>query len=423
MEKITLKNGTRVILDGNSSVRSCNIGIFIASGPRYEAPENSGAAHFIEHMLFKGTPTRTALQIAEQMDEIGGMMNAYTTKEFTCFYARCLTEHSETAFDILGDMITSPLLRQEDIELEKGVIKEEIAMYEDSPEDLCADVFNSRIWPKDMLGANTCGTRESVDSMNREKLLAHMNEFYVPERTVISIGGNFDKKDMLAKCDEYFGKKKPGGNPLTASTPEYRKCFTCIKKDFEQNQLILAFPGLSLSDEAEHHAARLLISILGASSSSRLFQRIREELGLAYAIDCDNAAYQNAGVFVVTLALAEKSEQQALKQTIEIIASFAGSITEKELARAKEQTVAGLIMGLESGGARASYNGRNELLLGRIVPDDETVKAIRAVTLENVKTLAEKLFDFSKVSLCVVGKVHSERWYKEQIKKCLAGVK
>lgn len=417
-----LDSGASVITERNDSFRSCSVGIWIASGPRFEDPENSGVSHFIEHMLFKGTEKRTALMIAEEMDEIGGNMNAFTTKEYTCFYARCLTEHALTAFDILADMVTSPKLAPEDIELEKGVIKEEIAMYEDQPDELCYDTLYSRVWRKDMLGANTCGTRETVDAVTREKLVEHLKRFYVPGRTVISVGGCFDEEKIIEKCRDYFDRVTACFNPMTFSTPEYCRSFTAVKKDFEQNQVVIAFPGVPLGSE-KLPAVRLISTILASATSSKLFQRLREELGLVYNVDSDNAFFLNAGLFMVSIAVSEKSEKRALEEALAIIRDFSSSVTEKELARAKEQTVAGIIMGLESSISRASHFGREFLLEHKTTSIDENVSAMRAVTLDELKRTADEIFRFENASVCAVGRVHSERWYKELIKKFSVGAK
>ena len=416
-EIITLPNGTRIILEEDFTVRSCSMSVHIASGSRYETPETAGASHFIEHMLFKGTEKRNARQIAEEIDEIGGMLNAFTAKEYTCVYTRCLGEHANEAFEIIADMITSPKLSPEDIELEKGVILEEISMYEDSPEDLCADIFYENVWASDMLGSNILGTRETVNAMSREILLEHMKKFYVPERTVISFCGNFERESLLNLCSEHFGKAENTGNPISVGEVKYHQNITTLKKDFEQNQLIFGFPGFERGSK-KARAVHLLASILGEASSSKLFQRIREELGLAYSVDCANAAYLNAGVFIVTMGVSQKSEKKAIREAFRIIASFADTVTEKELFRAKEQAVAGLLMGLESVVARDSHNGR-ELMFGMLKSAEEIENQIKAVTLEDIKAVAQEIFDFGKMSLCAAGRVHGKTYYKKELEQTL----
>ena len=204
-EIITLENGLRIVLDKNSMLRTCAFGIMISSGSGYETPETAGISHFIEHMLFRGTSRRTALDLAVEMDEIGGRVNAYTTSTMTYFYAHTLTEHLPKALDIICDILTDSKLDEADIELEKGVIKEEIAMYKDSPEDLCADTYYENVWKGSMLASNILGTEETVDGITRDMLVAHLKKFYVPERMIVSFSGNFDEKTVITICEKYFG--------------------------------------------------------------------------------------------------------------------------------------------------------------------------------------------------------------------------
>ena len=239
-KKITLDNGLRIVIQKNGNAKTCSLGVWVGSGSCFETPETAGTSHFIEHMLFKGTEKRSALDIAVEMDEIGGVLNAYTAKEMTCFYAHTLSEHSAKALDIICDMIMNPKLSPEDIELEKGVIREEIAMYEDSPEDLCADSYYEKVWRGSMLGSNILGTNQTVDSVTRESLSAHMKKFYVPERTVVSFSGNFDENEAVEICKKYFSGMKNTGFELTPVSADYSPGIYRIKKDFMQNQLILS---------------------------------------------------------------------------------------------------------------------------------------------------------------------------------------
>lgn len=414
-KKITLDNGLRIVIQKNGNAKTCSLGVWVGSGSCFETPETAGTSHFIEHMLFKGTEKRSALDIAVEMDEIGGVLNAYTAKEMTCFYAHTLSEHSAKALDIICDMIMNPKLSPEDIELEKGVIMEEIAMYEDSPEDLCADSYYEKVWRGSMLGSNILGTNQTVDSVTRESLSAHMKKFYVPERTVVSFSGNFDENEAVEICKKYFSGMKNTGFELTPVSADYSPGIYRIKKNFMQNQLILGFPGIPLSDK-RRDCASLISSILGASSSSRLFQTIREKLGLAYSVDCVNVAHLNAAVFIVCMGLSKKSEEQAIAETLKIISEFAETVTEKELARAKEQTVAGFVMSLESVSSIASRNGKGVLLHGRPRSEEEVIKAVRGVTLDEIRQTAKEIFDFSKLSLCCVGDVGSEKNYRKYLK-------
>lgn len=411
-EILTFDNGLRIVLEPIENAKTCSLGVWIASGSSYETPETAGTSHFIEHMLFRGTETRSALDLAVEMDEIGGIMNAYTAREMTCFYAHTLTEHMEKALNMICDMIMNPKLSEDDITLEKGVIKEEIAMYEDSPEDLCADVFYEKVWKNSMLGSNILGTEETVDSVTRDSLVAHMKKFYVPERMVVSIGGNFNKEKALEICRNYFGHMENTGFEINPADAEYHTGITLLKKELMQNQLVIGFPGAALTDK-RREAALLISSILGSASSSRLFQRIREELGLVYSVDTACVSHLRTGVFIVCMGLSEKSEKKAIKEALKIISEFPDTITEKELARAKEQSVASFVMNLENVSSRTSRNGRNALLYNKITSEDEVVGKIRSVTLEEAKQTARELLDLSKISFCAAGKLKSESTYKK----------
>ncbi len=412
---ITLENGLRIVFEKTDRVRTCSMGIWVASGSAYETRETAGTSHFIEHMLFRGTQSRSALDIAVEMDEIGGVINAYTAKELTCYYAHTLTEHMPKALDIICDMVRNPSLSQDDINLEKGVIKEEIAMYEDSPEDLCADSYYEGVWQGSMLGSNILGTVKTVDLVTRESLQAHLKKFYVPERTVISLSGNFDEEKAIEICKSYFADMENTGFAIEAAKAEYNPCRRLIKKDFMQNQIILGFPGISLTDP-RRHAVMLMSSILGSASSSRLFQRLREELGLVYSVDCVGVSHMDAGIFMICMGLSEKSELKAIKETVKIVKEFSETVTERELARAKEQTVANFVMSLESISSIASRNARGVLLFEKIVSEEETIKKYRSVTLDDLKAAAKEILDVSKISVCAVGKVKSEKKYTDEIR-------
>ena len=411
-EILTLNNGLRIVFEPVENAKTCSLGVWIASGSSYETPETAGTSHFIEHMLFRGTKNRSALDLAVEMDEIGGIMNAYTAREMTCFYAHTLSEHMAKALDLICDMIMNPKLSEDDIALEKGVIKEEIAMYEDSPEDLCADVYYENVWKNSMLGSNILGTEETVDSVTRDSLVAHIKKFYVPERMVVSIGGNFNREEALEICRNYFDAMENTGFEINPADAEYHKNITLLKKELMQNQLVMGFPGIALTDK-RREAALLISSILGSASSSRLFQRIREELGLVYSVDTACVSHLEAGVFIVCMGLSEKSETKAIKEALKIISEFPDTVTEKELARAKEQSVASFVMNLENVSSRTSRNGRNALLYNKITSEDDVVKRIRSVTLDEIKATAKELLDLSQISFCAAGKLKSVNTYKK----------
>lgn len=412
MEKVTLTNGFRILLEPVDWARSATMGIWVGSGSRYETPQTAGVSHFIEHMLFKGTTRRSALAIAEQMDEIGGVLNAYTTKEYTCFYARALDRHVGTAFDILCDMLTQPAMTERDLQTERGVILEELHMYEDSPEDICADNLYAGVWQGDMLGSNILGERKTVISLTPEDLKAHMRRFYTPERMVAAVCGRFDRDEIVRLCEENFGALANTGNPIAADAAAYHRCITLRKKDFEQTQLALAMPGIGAQDD-RRFAMRLLMSILGTSSSSRLYQRIREELGLVYEIEAFSASYLEAGILGVDMALSPHNEKKALREVFRIVNGFADLLTQRELARAKEQYLSGLIMNLESTQSLAAQMGRGELLYNEVKSADEIMERVRAVMLDEVRSLAGEFLRFDQLSISAAGRIKKEKFYEE----------
>jgi len=391
--------------------RSVSVSVWIGSGSRYELPERSGVSHYIEHMIFKGTERRSARDIAEQMDGIGGNLNAYTTKEYTCIYARALDSHLPIAFDIICDMITSSKLAPEDMETERGVILEEIGMYEDSPEDLMLDGIYDAVWGANMLGANIAGTRETVARMTVDDLRAHMAEQYTAPRIVVAVSGAFDCDSFVQMAQAYLGGLPSGGLPLSADFAGYRSRVNLMPKDFEQTHFCIGFPGVSRNDE-RRHALGLLNSICGGTSSSRLFQRIREELGLAYSVGCTFTPYMHEGLFEVDAAVNPKNEEAAIRELITVLCKLRrDGVTEEEFTRAKEQHKATTIMGLEGNSAIAAHMGRGELLRGRIYSEDEILTTLDSITLEQVNQAAKDFIVFDNFSLCAVGKVRDEDSY------------
>jgi len=420
IETIVLPNGLRLLLDEMPQAQSCAVNLCVRSGLRYETPALCGISHMMEHMLFKGTETRTARQLAEAADDLGANLNAYTSKEYTCVYIRSLPEHLGKMLVLLTDMLKNSKLAPEDLAMEKGVVAEEIAMYEDMPEDLVFDLFYEAAWPGHMLGKNILGTRESVKALTSDDLHAHMIKFFTPDNMVLSVCGKFDAANLRARIEELFGDMPASSEPprpmeeLPAArfTPDIK--FT--PKKVEQNQIILAFPGCSSGDPKRYQAA-LLSTMLGGSTSSRLFQRLREELGLVYSVDFFNVHHCREGISGVSLGLGAKTQCRALEEVVRILQAFSNEVTAQELKRAQEQAAAGLVMGLESNAARASRTASNTLLLGTPLPVEQSIAAYRAVTLEEIRAYAQEMLDAKQTVLCVLGKCghKTERRMKEII--------
>ena len=415
MKLIKLENGLRIFFEKRDDLRSATVGVWVGSGSREENERNNGISHFIEHIVFKGSKKRTAFEIAEGMDCLGATVNAYTTKEYTFFYTRALDYHIEEASDILFDMICNPRLDENDIETEKGVILEEIAMCEDDPADVCYEKNESALFSGNPLSFEILGTPETVKSTRRETFVSHMEKFYVPERIVVGVGGNFDEEKMLSKIKEYFSEKKNTNNPIRESSVPFKKCVTLEKRSFEQTHMMLAFPGIPV-DHEDLFPLQLSMFILGTGSSSRLNQRIREQLGLVYSVDSFLARYLGGGYIGVSMSLSPKGQKKALEETCKIIREFPESITEKELSTAKEKLISSLIMSREQPHSKLSSMGQNLLILSKFIDDDEIIERIKAVTHEKIKGAAKKYLDLEKASFTAVGKTEKKEFYEKIIK-------
>ena len=420
MELITLPNGLRIFLNPCENLRSAIVGMWVLSGVRYEKAENNGISHFIEHIVFKGSKKRSGFEIAEGMDEIGAQVNAYTTKQYTFFYARALDYQIIKATDILFDMIKNPRLDPKDIETEKGVILEEIAMCRDDPDDVCYELNESGIFSGSTMSFEILGTRENVSSFTAEDIRKYMSERYLPERTVIGISGSFDKEEFLLKVSEYFGESENRQQEEVFSRLPFTPGFYLKAMPTEQNHIMLSFPGVS-SDSAELYPLHLATFILGSGSSSMLNQRIREQLGLVYSVDAWLTTCVKGGYAAVSMGLGEQSEERAITETVKIIASFPESITQRQLDIAKEKVISGLIMGSENPQSRFSSNGRTQLLLSKFITDDEIIDSIREIPLERVKEVCRKHLDLSRMTFTAVGKVKSESEYRKIILAAING--
>lgn len=417
-EKITLPNGARVVFERMDGVRSVSLGIWVGAGSRFERAEEGGSAHFIEHMLFKGTETRTAAQLAEEADALGGQMNAYTTRDNTCFYTRVLDAHLPRAAEVLADMFFRSRFDEADVENEKGVIGEEIDMYEDTPEDVAAENLLAGCFPG-ALGRPVLGTEETLAGLSGRSLRAFMERTYTAPRIAVALAGSFTDADVDAVA-RIFAQMPPAEH----TEPErsaYAPCLTLREKAVEQNQLVLGFPGLETASE-ERFAMQLFSNILGGSSSSRLFQTVREKHGLCYSIYSFTAGYQDTGLFAVALAANRQSERRALGLTIDELRRIRdGGVTAAELDRAREQVTASILMSLESSASRMNRLGYGELFLpGGALTPDELIERYEAVTLADVRSLAQRTLDFRRASLSAVGRVADGEEYRAAL---LSGAK
>jgi len=409
VNKQILPNGVRILTERLDHVRSCAVGIWVESGSRHEPAELSGISHFLEHMLFKGTDTRDAGALAEEFDAIGGQVNAFTTKEHTCYYARTLDTHVRRAAELLCDMYFRSVFREEDARLERGVILEEIGMYEDTPEDLCGELLSAAVYPDSSLGRPILGTRETLEGIGHRQLSDYCRRNYAPGNTIVTLCGSFSDDDLRYVADQ-FAAMHAGTPPVLPAAP-YTRAAVLRKKDIEQNHLIVAFPCPALG-APERFTLQALNNILGAGMSSRLYQRVREQAGLCYNLYSYTSLYLGAGVLGVYVALSRSTERQALSLIRDELVRFRGQgVTEAELSRTKEQLKAGLLMGLESTISRMSSMARSEMLYGTEVPVEELVAGLEAVTCADVRDLAQTVLDFGQMSFSAVGSVAKEEEY------------
>lgn len=412
-EKITLKNGIRIVFENISYVRSVSVGIWVGNGSRFEKASENGASHFIEHMVFKGTETRSATELAEMMDSIGGQINAFTTKDCTCFYGRVLDSHLHKLTDILCDMLLHSKFDDNDIASERGVIFEEIDMYKDSPDDLVAERLFSAVYKGSALARPILGKKSTLEKMSGEFLRDYMYRHYNPNDIVIALSGNFNQEDITYLSERFGVMEKHGENKLHKAV--YTPSIVVKKKPIEQNHLCIAFPGMSIHDD-RRYITMLLSSILGGGMSSRLFQSVREKLGLCYSIYSFNSSYDDVGCFGIYTALSQDTEEQAIRVIKdELMRLQDNGVSADELSRACEQAKSNILMGLESTSTRMNRLGKNELSYGRYIDTDEIIANYDAVTTDDIQKLAAEYFDFETASLSAVGKIKSADTYRKLI--------
>jgi len=390
----TMTNGVRIISEKIPGVKSCSLGIWVGTGSRMEMENEQGITHFIEHLLFKGTERRSARAIAESLDSVGGQLNAFTAKEMTCYYARVMEQHLSLAVDILTDMLFHSTFEKDFLDKERSVIKEEISMYEDSPDELIHDVFLTAAWPDNPLGTPILGTYESLDTIDRDMVLRYIARQYVPERIVIACAGSLEHARVLDLLIPAFEHMRPARQPELIPAPAALSGKnTHLQKDIGQLQLCLGTKGISAADD-RNYPLYVLNNVLGGGLSSRMVQTIREERGLAYSTYSFNSVFSDAGIFAMCAGTSPDSAELVLSLIRgEMDAIRKEGITKDELERAKEQVRGSLFMGLESVSNRMNRLGRNLLLLDKVISPETTMEKVDEVTLADIPVLAEYLFE------------------------------
>jgi predicted Zn-dependent peptidase len=404
IQKRVLPNGLVVLTEIMRHVRSVAVGVWIRNGSRRETLEENGLAHFIEHMVFKGTERRSAEAIAREMDSVGGMLDAFTSKEQICFNAKVLDEHLPIAFDVIADLVLRPKFDSQDVKKERQVVLEEIKMDMDNPEYLLHDIFTRGFWPQHPLGRPILGTSETVRSFKREHLSGRFPDWFAPDHLVVSAAGNVTHEAVLALVEREFGGFRPA-RVLEAHVPPRTGAPIHLetKKDLEQVHICMGVPSLPLGHEARF-AAAVLNNLLGGGMSSRLFQNIREKEGLAYAVFSELTPYSDAGMLTVYAGTAKDTVGQVIDLTIkEFRAMKESPVSAEELLRAKNHLKGSLMLSLESTTSRMSNLARQELYFGRFFSLDEILASIEAVRLDEVQSLANELFQPEKIAVTVLG--------------------
>ncbi len=399
--RYSLANGLRVVIEDIPFVRSVSMGVWVLTGSRDENPEQSGISHFLEHMFFKGTSKLSARELAEVFDGIGGNINAYTTKEYTCFHAKVLDEHMDLAMRTLADMLFDSVFDPVELEREKRVVIEEIKMYEDNPEEAVHDQIIEATYAGHPLGANILGTEESLIQLDRQRLIDYIDSRYTPDNMVVSVSGHVMVAEVLALIETLFGGVRRETKTFVSQGPTFIPARVYNKRPIEQMHACLAVPSFAYADESMYGLI-LLNNILGASSSSRLFQEIREERGMAYNVFSYYSAFRDTGLFLVYFGSSPSQSQEVGELILKIVHDvLRDGVTEDELKTAKNQVIGSLLLGTESTSNRMSRIGKNELLLGRQVEIDEVTQAVSKVNRTDLHDIAQKLFQtpFSYVAL------------------------
>jgi predicted Zn-dependent peptidase len=414
IQKTILPSGVRIVSERVSHVHSVSIGVWIRSGSRYEQKAESGIAHFIEHMLFKGTATYSAVEIARMIDSVGGVFNAFTSKEYTCFYVKVLTQHLDLAVNLLGDVFFHSLFQTDEIEKERNVILQEINMVKDTPDDYIQDMFNHDFFRGHPLGYNILGELDTVQNFQRRDITGfYRREYLVPERIVIAAAGNLDHEALVDRLSVKFNTiKKKKAAPAQSSFAASRSV-TCNYRKLEQVHVCLGTPGCSHFDQ-DRYGLYVLNTILGGSMSSRLFQEIRENRGLAYSVYSFTASFFDTGVFGVYMGVVKDTVEESLK----IVFDEMRGLQEKpvgaaELSAAKEQLKGNMLLAMESTDSRMSRIAKCEMYYNEYVPLSRIIKDIDAVTADNVRELARTLFKDDQMTCTFLGPLKNKDIQKD----------
>jgi len=396
-------------------VRSVSIGVWLARGSRHEPQEQSGIAHFVEHMLFKGTGTRSAEDIAQAIDSVGGQMDAFTAKEYASYYIKVLDEHLPFAVDVLSDIVMNPRFSAEDIDREKKVVLEEIKMVEDTPDDLVHELFTENFWADHPLGRPILGTKETVESLTAEGLHGYFRGTYTAPNLIVAAVGNVDHARVRDIVMKTFGSLPTNATAIAEGPPRPVACTVIRNKDLEQSHVCLGTSGYR-QDHHERYSSYVMNTILGGSMSSRLFQNVREKRGLAYAVFSGLSAYRDTGSMTIYAGCAN----DAVGELIDVVITELRKVKDEpldaaELRRAKDHLKGSLMLNLESTSSRMSHIARQEIYFDRQFGLDETLEGVERVTPEDIQRVARDLFSPDGLAATVVGAVNGLQISRERL--------
>jgi predicted Zn-dependent peptidase len=401
--KSVLPNGVRVISEAIPYVKSATLGVWVGTGSRNEQDHNHGVSHFIEHLMFKGTEKRTAKDIAETVDAVGGQLNAFTAKEYTCYYIKVLDNHLELGMDILSDMLLASKFDSQDIDREREVVLEEVNMYEDSPDELVHDLYLGNIWQNHPLGRNILGSAEAISQFDQPLVQEYYRNFYTPDNIVIAAAGNLSHEVLVELAAKYFGPLQGSKRNLVMTPPALTPVRTVHNKDTEQVHICMGTVSVPQNSPAIY-TMHILNNILGGGISSRLFQAIREERGLAYSIYSYQSNYSDCGLFTVYAGTRPANIEQVIELVLQNIEQLkAEGISASELPKTKEQLKGNLLLGLESSSSRMSRIGKMEITLGKYTTLDEIVAKIEKVTLDDLHQMLQTVFTSDNLCFTALG--------------------
>jgi predicted Zn-dependent peptidase len=410
-----LDNGIRLVTESMGHVRSVSLGVWLTRGSRHETDEDSGIAHFVEHMLFKGTATRSAEDIAQAVDSIGGQLDAFTAKEYASYYVKVLDEHLPLAVDILSDIVLRPAFDATDIEREKKVILEEIKMVEDTPDDLVHELFTQAFWEGHPLGRPILGTKESVEGLTQQRLRDHFRGAYAADNVIISAAGNLEHRALRDALEKAFGSMPSRGRAETWTPPAVFPKIIIRSKELEQSHICLGASSYPQNHDARY-SSYVLNTMLGGSMSSRLFQNIREKRGLAYSVFSGINAYSDAGSLTVYAGCANEAVGEVIDLVVQELKLIKQTpVPDSELRRAKDHLKGSIMLSLENTSSRMSHLARQEIYFNKQFSLDETLEGIERVTADDILRVARDVLSNGALAATVLGQVNGLQIPRERL--------